>query len=185
MKLKEYYIQMRDIDWFMKINGTYIHAASAGGELPNFVDDYKTLRCAQKQVAKLPERYNNEDLVFNEQFIKDKLRDNIKRLREHGYDIVEYDEESRFNNYVATFAVMARKGFVSFDRTNIYDIADNRYHWVARPKQLNDIHDLNIPHILSVKTPISGRFAQILKMQQEWNLIDLINKSKRVAKLVR
>lgn len=71
------------------------------------------------------------------------------------------------------------------DRANIYDIADNQYHWVARPKQLNDIHDLNIPHILSVKPPISGRFAQILKMQQEWNLIDLINKSKRVSKLVR
>jgi hypothetical protein len=37
------------------------------------------------------------------------------------------------------------------DRANIYDMADNRYHWVARPKQLNDIHDLNIPHILPSK----------------------------------
>ena len=43
MKLKENFIQTRDIDWFMKINGIYIHAASAGGELPNFVNDYKSV----------------------------------------------------------------------------------------------------------------------------------------------
>lgn len=184
MKLKESYIQARDIDWFIKIDGVYIHAASAGGELPNFVNDNKTLRCAQKQVAILLERYNNEDIVFNEQFIKDKLRGNIKRLREHGYDAVEYDEETRYNNYIATFAVMARKGFVSFDRTNIHDITDNKYHWVARPKQLNDMGNLNIPHILSVRN-LSEIFIQNLKTQQEWNLIDLINKSKRVGKFAK
>lgn len=37
-------IHTRDIDWFCAINGVYVHVASAGGDIPNFINDYGVLR---------------------------------------------------------------------------------------------------------------------------------------------
>lgn len=133
MKLSKSYIQSRDIDWFGNIDGIYVHAASAGGELPDIVNDRKMLREVQLAVYELKDIYEENQIVFNEDVIRKRLRDNIERLAEHNIENIEYNEEDSYKDYISTFAAMARKGFISFDRVNAFDITDNRYNWVARP----------------------------------------------------
>lgn len=133
MKLSKSYIQSRDIDWFCNIDGIYVHAASAGGKLPDIVNDRKMLREVQLAVYELKDIYEENQIVFNEDVIRKRLRDNIERLAEHNIENIEYNEEDSYKDYISTFAAMARKGFISFDRVNAFDITDNRYNWVARP----------------------------------------------------
>ena len=180
MKLKKNYINTRDLDWFACVNGVYIHVASAGGELPDLVNDIERLRAIQQEVSERPNVYEENEIDLNEQFIKEKLQENVRRLKEYGLENVAYDEDEDFQDYITTFAAMARKGFYSFDRTNVTDPTDNQYHLVAYPKQLGGVNNLNIPHLLSVKTNITEIFAMTLRTQRMWNLIDLMNKSERV-----
>lgn len=172
MKLSKNYIQSRDIDWFCNINGIYVHAASAGGELPDVVNDRKMLREVQLAVYELKDIYEEDQIVFNEDIIRKRLRDNIERLAEHGIENYEYDEEESYKDYISTFAAMARKGFVSYDRINAFDITDNRYNWVARPFDFPNSRkpDLALP---LKKTSISEVFTFILK-NDEADLIELI-----------
>lgn len=172
MRLSRSYIQSRDIDWFCNIDGIYVHAASAGGELPEFVNDRKMLREMQLAVSELKDIYKENQIVFNEEVIRKRLRENIKRLAEHGVESNEYDEEESYRDYISTFATMAQKGFVSYDRINAFDITDNRYNWVARPYDLWKSHKPDI--VLPTKRTSICNALTLLYGSKEVDLIELL-----------
>lgn len=172
MKLSKSYMQSRDIDWFCNIDGIYIHAASAGGELPDVVNDRKMLREVQLAVYELKNIYEENQIVFNEEVIRKRLRNNIERLAEHGIENNEYDEEESYKDYISTFAAMARKGFVSYDRVDAFDISDNRYNWVARPYDFPKSRKLDIELPLK-RTSISEAFTFVVGTV-EVNFIELL-----------
>lgn len=122
MRYPNSYLFSHDIDWFWLVNGVYVHVASAGGLIPDEINDIDELRRVQHQVEMLPDIYSDEDLQFNNEVIESLLNNNLAESREE---------------YIKSFAAMARKGFVTFDRTNIGDLLDNQYHMVCKPKTIN------------------------------------------------
>ena len=129
----------RDIDWFCIVNGIYVHLASAGGILPMSFRDRDTLRTLQHNVAMAPYLFEEEDVVENEEFLNQRFADNPKGRE----------------SYVVSFREMARKGFVSMDRTNLTDPYDNRYHIVCMPRNLDErsLQELEIPVISNDERP--------------------------------
>lgn len=119
MRYPDTYLMNHDIDWFCVVNGICIHVASAGGMIPNQVNDDETLRGIQHQVALLEDLYSDDEIVYNEGAIAGVLGESGAKARAQ---------------YVESFAAMARKGFASFDRTNIEYLNDNRYHLVCWPR---------------------------------------------------
>lgn len=152
MKYSDNYVLTHDIDWFCTINGHYIHFASNGGFLPNEINDRNKLREIQSEVSNGQIIYSAEDILYNEEFLRDRFGENF---------------EAR-ENYINSFREMAQKGFISFDRTNFNDPYDHRYHMVCRPRiinndymtsynilELQDITDSDIIHwILNSNYPI-------------------------------
>ena len=130
MKYSDIYLVNHDVDWFSLVNGVYIHVASAGGVIPDFVNDDEQLRIVQHQVEMLPFIYGEDEIEFNDVAIQNVLGDNNSRAR---------------LSYIESFKVMAQKGFFSYDRTNIGEPLDNRYHLVCRP-----LHPDQQPQVLNL-----------------------------------
>lgn len=118
------YLLNHDIDWFCRVNGFYIHVASAGGWIPWHINDDEYLRNVQHRVAMMPDVFKDEDIVYNEQAIRSVLGQDVELGK-------NYEKARR--QYIVSFTAMARKGFVSIDKTNILDPDDNRYHVVCYP----------------------------------------------------
>ena len=118
MKYDVAYIYSKDIDWFCIIGDVFCHVAPAGGMIPDSINDREKLRGLQKRVFDSDFIFDEEDIVVNEVF-----------LNQHFGN----DEEARMA-YMLSFMSMARKGFVSFDRTNVMDLNDQTYHIVCYPK---------------------------------------------------
>lgn len=116
-------VHAKDIDWFCAINGVYVHIASAGGHIPNGINNRRVLRLIQRAVDALADINTVDEVHINEKALN---RINMNR---------EY--------YLPSFIRMARKGFYSFDRTNIGNIEDNHYHLVAWPTHLvNNVENM-------------------------------------------
>lgn len=118
MKYDDAYIYSKDIDWFCIIGDVFCHVASAGGMIPDVINDREKLRDLQKRVFDSDFIFQEEDIVVNEVFLDQHFGD---------------DEEAR-KAYMLSFMSMSRKGFVSFDRTNVMDLNDQTYHIVCYPK---------------------------------------------------
>jgi len=162
MKYRKEYITTRDIDWFYRINHIWIHAASVGGELPNKVNDSIITSEIQHIVSNLPYIYEQQQLYFNETFLQQRFE---KR-----------ENDEAIYNYLSSFIDMARKGFSSFDRTNLYDISDNKYHLVVRPKdEFLDGTDLAANKRLNEIMPSVQIELNILSIA-EINLPTLVNR---------
>ena len=129
MKYDEAYLYSRDIDWFCIIGGVFCHVASAGGLLPDVINDREKLRDIQKRVFDMDYAIGNEEIGFNNEFLYQRF----------GNDI-----ESR-EAYLSSFIQMSRKGFVSLDRTNVMDITDQTYHVVCYPRRIIELNLLDLP----------------------------------------
>lgn len=92
-------IHTRDIDWFCAINGIYVHVASAGGNIPNFINNYSVLRPSQRAAEALVDINTDDEIHINEAFLR-------------GMNV-------NLEHYLPSFVRMAKKGFYSFDRTNV------------------------------------------------------------------
>ena len=138
MIYEDAYIHSKDIDWFCIIGDVFCHVASAGGLIPNIINDREKLRSLQKRVFDSDFIFDEEEIVVNEDFLDQHFGD---------------DKEAR-KAYMLSFMSMARKGFVSFDRTNVMDLNDQTYHIVCYPKnpiRFQEFHDLykvkgNVPY---------------------------------------
>lgn len=80
-----------------------------------------------------PYLFAEEDVIDNDAFINQRFSSNPKGRK----------------SYVVSFRDMARKGFISMDRTNLLEPNDNRYHIVCMPKKLDErsLQGLGIPVI--------------------------------------
>ena len=87
--------------------------------LPDLINDKDTLRDIQHQVQMLPDIYSEEEIEYNDFAIDNVVWENNFKARQL---------------YVESFVAMARKGFASFDRTNISEFSNNQYHLVCWPK---------------------------------------------------
>lgn len=139
MKYDVQYMLSKDIDWFCMINGYYVHIASAGAVLPDIINNREELREIQKAVYRLPDIYRDDELTNNERAIA---------------DLQGYMNNPHFReDYLRSFKAMARKGFISLDRTELEDPNNPYYHVVCMPprplkgiesKELNNIiHQFN------------------------------------------
>ena len=96
----------------------------------------KLLRKLQRDVCRAEYIYEENEISYNEEFLRNRFRN---------------DEEGK-EAYIRSFKEMARKGFVSFDRTNLFNPYDNTYHVVCYPQhrdrcvlstdELTDIGDI-------------------------------------------
>lgn len=109
----------KDIDWFCVINNFYVHVASAGALLPEVINDRNKLRKIQKQVFDLPYIFDDNDIIINSRFINERFNNN-----------------EDISNYLSSFIDMAKKGFISMDRTNLLDPEDQTYHIVCMPNKI-------------------------------------------------
>lgn len=131
MKYDEAYLYSRDIDWFCIIGGIFCHVASAGGLLPDVVNDRDKLRDMQKRVFDMDYILGNEDIYINQDFLYQRFGNN---------------QESQ-EAYLSSFIKMSKKGFVSLDRTNVMDITDHTYHVVCYPKRIIKLGIQDLPNI--------------------------------------
>lgn len=138
MEYSESYMSSKDIDWFFKIGNQYVHVASAGGKLPDIVNDREKLRQVQHEVYNLPYIFSSEEICLNQGFIIQLLSsqpDNGPRL---------------YDRYIESFMNFARKGFISCDRTEIENETSDIYHVVCAPPSFDfDIQIGNIPTIIN------------------------------------
>ena len=118
MKYNTNYMLTHDIDWFCIINGLYVHVASAGGIIPEAMRDRDELRQLQYIVSNAPYLYSDDEIVYNESF-----------LNSH------FLEGKAKEDYVRSFKDMARKGFISMDRTDWINPESNDYHVVCCPNR--------------------------------------------------
>lgn len=121
MRYTDAYLLNHDIDWFFIINGVYVHAATAGGRLPDQINDDERLRVLQYQVEQMPDIYTDDEIEYNDVAINNVVGINGVKGRQQ---------------YIESFTAMARKGFASFDRTNILNPDDNQYHLVCKPRNM-------------------------------------------------
>lgn len=124
MRYTDDYMYSKDIDWFCSVNGKYwIHVASAGGILPNPINDRDCLRNIQHIVYNLPDIYTDEEIIKNDVFLMKRFHEDVMAIKE----------------YLGSFMRMARKGFISIDRTNLTNLEDPNYHIVCRPNNLKSL----------------------------------------------
>lgn len=131
MKYDSNYLQNHDIDWFCMINGLYIHVASAGGKLPEIVNDRDNLRNLQHNVFMANDIFTDDDILVNANYLNHRFN----------------NDQEKINNYLPSFLAMAKKGFISLDRTDLNNIESARYHVVCMPNNLEGINLQNIGQI--------------------------------------
>lgn len=125
------YIETHDIDWFCIIGDILIHCASNGGRLPEKVDNRNHNRRIQKYVANMADVIESEeDIEVNDKYVYGRLG--------------QGPSPDAYNNYIATFVAMAKKGFMSFDRMIERQDTDN-YIWIAKPKRQVKVEIENLP----------------------------------------
>lgn len=139
MKYPDSYLLSHDIDWFFQIENKYVHVASAGGLLPEFINDRVKLRNFQHHVFNLPYIYSDEEIIVNKLFIQ-------RLLEENSND----DYHVSYTQYIESFINFSRKGFISMDRTYISDSLSDHYHIVCSPKRIN--HPLCLDGIYNINS---------------------------------
>lgn len=135
----ESYLLSKDIDWFFKLNNQFIHVASAGGRLPAIINDRDKLREIQYQVFNLPYIFSAEEIIINDGFINQMLSPQLNK------------NPQLYNTYLESFINFARKGFISYDRTEVTNLMSNIYHIVCMPPSFD--HNINIDTIPKIINP--------------------------------
>ena len=135
MNYTEDYLRTHDIDVFFVLNGIPVHVATAGGLIPRQMRNREKLRAVQSMVSSIDFVCNEEEVEYNERFLQQRFRQ---------------DEKAR-RDYLVSFTEMARKGFVSMDRTNWQESDDNHYHVVCKPK-MNIAREWNDSEMFTFET---------------------------------
>ena len=129
MKYSKAYQKTRDIDWFFRDGDRFIHAASNGGSLPDFVNDMDILRPIQTNVALMTLQEGGQEVVVNNDYVEQRFKMMAQLLN------CEIDSDSK-SDYIRSFSEMAQKGFYSYDRD--LDASDH-YSLVCYPQNSKDL----------------------------------------------
>lgn len=113
-----------DLFYLSCFAGVLVHVATAGGVIPNRVWTDPVHAHIRARLKNLP-----ENLKFNYKLsdgVEEIINSKAQRSREKG---IVFDRET----YLHDFIEYAKCGCFSFDRTNIHESTDRRYHLVAYP----------------------------------------------------
>ncbi len=134
--------ECKDIDWFCIIDKYPIHVASAGGILPEIIKKEKKINQKNRKIIKNASEYCDYKLNpklknIISKYINPKDESHILAVLEalnlkSNKPIDTYIEKV----YAHSFIEFAKKGFYSFDKSNINDPNDGKYHLVASPSKL-------------------------------------------------
>lgn len=133
MKYSEAYQRTRDIDWFFRAGEHYIHVASNGGKLPDFVNDVQRLRKEQAYISTLGD-VKDVEVIVRDDYLEARIRASVDEARR--MNIIR-DVQLLRKAYLSSFMSMARKGFYSFDRSND---DESRYILVCGPNKHVDLN---------------------------------------------
>lgn len=126
MKYSEAYQRTRDIDWFFRTGNRFIHVASNGGKLPNFVNNVNRLRNEQAAVSLLN---NIKDVQVDiTDYVNVRTQASVEEVQKNN---IMVDINQLRESYLSSFVAMAQKGFYSFDRA-LND--ESKYILVCGPK---------------------------------------------------
>jgi len=143
-----------DIDWFARINNTYIHALSFGGLLPKEVNNREVNYNILRHVYRF-EPENEIKIVVNDAYVDRRIR---PQAREN--DITDF--ERRKERYLLHFRELAKRGFWSFDR----DLNDEKvYHLIAKPEGKID------KEWYESRVPVLGEKASIRENDNDVTLV--------------
>ena len=156
MEYPDNYLYSMDIDWFCIINGIFVHVASAGGFLPDEVNDREKLRENQSLVNRMDYIFNDNQIIVNWDFLRARF----------GY---EDGSDENISNYLESFIKMSKKGFVSLDRTHLEDPNDNTYHIVCMPNTI-----IALPYALNLCTYKSNNHNLLNNVGQNISLLEEI-----------
>lgn len=126
-----------DFDLFVFTNNIRIHIASGGAKIPKYLINL---------TRNNPRIYN----YFSQpEFINSEIGTNTK-LEEIIF-LPELQKSETFSRefYLETFNKFARQGFYSFDKTDISDPNDKKFHLVSFPLNKNDNREKSEPFIRS------------------------------------
>ena len=130
-------MRTRDVDWAVKIGGHYIHVCSAGGDLPDIVED--NLFEIWNELKETRVLFSPEQIVVNDEYLN----------RRFPAQDDNSNAEIRFQRewYIHSFRAMAMRGFYSFDRDITSPIEDSKYYLVAYPRIPGTRQNLTFPEI--------------------------------------
>lgn len=170
----------KDMDWFVKINQHYIHAASAGGMIPTVIyeNDEKNKSLA-RAIKHMPSLFKEEEIEINP-FLRQILH--LEEQQEELSFVLSACNISYENNpidtyikriYCYSFMKFAQKGFLSFDKTNINNFNDSEYHLVARPRVEGNDNIIKLPSSF-ILNEIS--INENIRQWQSISLVDIIDR---------
>lgn len=150
-------IYTRDIDWFIQDSQLInIHAASAGRNIPDIIIQNNILNeDLLNQFLNLPKKYE-----------KIETNPNLQNMG------IENTKE-----YLSDFIDMAQKGFYSFDKTNINNPDDDRYHLVAYPVNYDYSDEIFFPNEFMITTNLKDYFAFKENMWAPFDLVEMVNQT--------
>lgn len=156
MKMTKHYLRNRDVDWAVCVGDLYIHASSAGDDLPeiveqNIIEIWRTIKSAE-------EIYSVDEVKMNDEYLNSKFPQ--RQMMENE------DLRLRKEWYVHSFRAMAMRGFYSYDRDISTPFGKSTYHLVASPGENNNNVQIDLPHI---DTNIS------IEELKKCNLVEVIN----------
>lgn len=142
--------ETKDLDLFFKDNDKPIHIASAGGQIPFLL--------AENDIQN--EEFSSEVSTLEEIF---EIETNPGLI-----DLLNITTEN-LQAYLNDFISMARKGFYSYDKTNLGDFENAYFHLVAKPKPLMDLKISTLTEkLLKIDTVLPTDFTS-------FNLFELID----------
>ncbi|AMP98692.1 hypothetical protein AY601_1780 [Pedobacter cryoconitis] len=133
--------QTLDIDVFFKDRVKYIHVASAGGSLPKVISENDINNNAFSIfVESLPSLF---EIEINPNLV----------------DLIDLNPND-VDMYLADFVKMAKKGFYSYDKTQLGSFDNRFFHLVARPKGQNRLSIKNNINLLTIDNNLPDDFKQ-------------------------
>lgn len=143
MPYSKSYMSIHDIDWYARINGSWIYASSMGGNLPGRVNNNIFLPLMQVISSNLPLIVDRDRIEVNERLIEQRY-ERARNLYGEYYGTNEEELAAFLETftlqsfkiaYTEHFVDMACRGFISYIRYDIDDIFNNDYSYVARPPE--------------------------------------------------
>jgi len=130
-----------DIDLYLKDNKKNIHIASGGGRIPNSlantdiaIEDFKD------RVGTLDESFEIE------------INSNLSNL-------LNLTGDGSLENYLEDFRKKARQGFYTYDKTNLGNFEDFKFHLVAKPiNKKKDTLNIDDSNLLKIKRDLPEEF---------------------------
>lgn len=168
-------LEVSDLDWFVRIGKRMIHGASAGGIIPDIVNNREYNDNIQELLLTSPKRDYKISInpflrtILNIENKKEEIGFMLNALNISFEDPIQTYIDKL---YITSFANYAKKGFWSFDKTNTDDFDNGYYHLVAWPSNFYRITQLTKIPLFHTDTSIT------INKNKSVDLVNIINSLK-------